>query len=198
MTALPLRLHLFRPAIMLRHMDATPELAKLLAAVAGGDRQALRAVYERQSVRLFGVANAILRDRDTAADALQEAFLRIARRAAQFDPARGAAEAWLAAIVRHAALDIIRSRGREIPTDDPGLGDSVVEPDALDRIAANADGRRLRDCLSALEAKNREGIVLAFVHGLSHAQVAARLELPLGTVKAWIRRGLMRLRECLA
>jgi RNA polymerase sigma-70 factor (ECF subfamily) len=179
-------------------MDAASDLAPLLAAVARGDRAALRAVYERQSVRLFGVANAILRDRDSAADALQEAFLRIAGRAGQFDPARGAAEAWLGAIVRHAALDIARARGREIPTDDPALGDQPVEADALERIAASAEGRRLRECLERLEAKNRQGIVLAFVHGLSHAQVAARLELPLGTVKAWIRRGLLRLRECLA
>jgi RNA polymerase sigma-70 factor (ECF subfamily) len=179
-------------------MDAAPDLAPLLSAVAGGDRVALRSVYERQSVRLFGVANAILRDRDAAADALQDAFLKIARRAGQFDPTRGPAEAWLAAIVRHAALDLARARGREVPTDDPTLGDSPVEADALDRIAARAEGLRLRDCLSTLEERNRRGIVLAFVHGLSHAQIAAQLELPLGTVKAWIRRGLLRLRECLA
>jgi RNA polymerase sigma-70 factor (ECF subfamily) len=174
------------------------DLAPLLAAVARGDRDALRAVYERQSVRLFGVANAILRDRDAAADALQDAFVKVAKRAGQFDPDRGAAEAWLAGIVRHAALDIARARGREIPTDDPTLGDQAVEADALDRVAASAEGRRLRDCLAALEAKHRDGILLAFVHGLSHAQVAAKLELPLGTAKAWIRRGLLRLRECLA
>jgi RNA polymerase sigma-70 factor (ECF subfamily) len=65
-------------------------------------------------------------------------------------------------------------------------------------VAAQATGRRLRDCLGALDEKNRKGILLAFVHGLSHAQVAARLDLPLGTVKAWIRRGLLQLRECLA
>jgi len=183
---------------ILAGMDAETDLAPLLIAVAQGDRVALRAVYERQSVRLFGVANAILRDRDAAADALQNAFLRVAQRAGQFDPERGAATAWLAGIVRYAALDLARARGREIPTDDPTLGDQPVEPDALERIAATDAGHRLRACLDTLEAKNRQGIVLAFVHGLSHAQVAARLELPLGTVKAWIRRGLLRLRECLA
>jgi RNA polymerase sigma-70 factor (ECF subfamily) len=183
---------------MVRRMDAPAALASLLVAVAQGDRGALRAVYDRQSVRLFGVANAILRDRDAAADAVQDAFVSIARRAGQFDPARGPAEAWLAAIVRHAALDIARKRGREIPTDDPALGDQPVEADALERVAASAEGRRLHECLAALEEKNRKGILLAFVHGLSHAQVAAKLDLPLGTVKAWIRRGLLRLRECLA
>lgn len=179
-------------------MDAETELEPLLAAVARGDRAALRAVYERQSVRLFGVANAILRDRDAASDALQDAFVKIARRAGQFDPMRGPATAWLAAIVRHAALDIARARGREILSDDPALGDQPVAPEALDLVTSKAEGARLRACLEALEAKNRDGIILAFVHGLSHAQVAQKLELPLGTVKAWIRRGLLRLRECLA
>ncbi len=179
-------------------MDAAVDTASLLSAVAKGDRAALRSVYEHQSVRLFGIANAILRDRDAAADAVQDAFLRIAHRAAQFDPSRGAAEAWLGAIVRYAALDMARARGREIPTGDPTLGDQPVEPEALKSLAANAEGRRLHECLATLEERNRRGILLAFVHGLSHAQIAAQLELPLGTVKAWIRRGLMRLRECLA
>jgi RNA polymerase sigma-70 factor (ECF subfamily) len=108
------------------------------------------------------------------------------------------AEAWLGTIVRHTALDLARKRGRELPSDDPALGDTPVEPEALDRVLAGDDIRRLKDCLSTLEASRREGIVLAFVHGLSHAQIAARLELPLGTIKAWIRRGLLQLRGCLA
>jgi RNA polymerase sigma-70 factor, ECF subfamily len=179
-------------------MAAEPDLAKLLGGVASGDRVALRRIYEAQSTRLFGVANAILRDRDAAADALHDAFLKISQRAAQFDPARGAAAAWLAGIVRHAALDQARRRGRELPSDDPALGDAAVAPDALERVAASADGRKLRECLEGLEEKNRSGILLAFVHGLSHSQVAERLSLPLGTVKAWIRRGLLQLRDCMS
>jgi RNA polymerase sigma-70 factor (ECF subfamily) len=178
-------------------MADAPTLAGLLAAVAAGDRGALRGLYDRQAVRLFGVANAILRDRDAAADAVQDAFLRISQRAGQYDPARGEASAWLAGVVRHAALDLARKRGREMPTDDPALGDQPVQPEALDAVMAGAEGRRLRDCLAGLEAKHRQGIVLAFVQGLSHAQVAARLEMPLGTVKSWIRRGLLQLRDCL-
>jgi RNA polymerase sigma-70 factor (ECF subfamily) len=172
--------------------------AELLAAVAAGERDALRRLYEQQSVRLFGIAQAILRDRDASADALHDAFVSIARRAGQFDPARGPAEAWLGAIVRHAALDLARKRGRERPTDDPTLGDTPVEPPQLGAVEGSIEAERLRRCLEALPEKNRQGIVLAFVHGLSHPQVAARLELPLGTVKAWIRRGLLTLRECLA
>lgn len=176
--------------------DVSP--ARLLAAVARGDRAALRQLYDHQSVRLFGIANAILRDRDAAADALQDAFLRISQRAGQFDAKRGEAGAWLGGIVRHAALDLARKRGREIPSDDPTLGEDAVAPEALDRVLAGEDAKRLHWCLATLEEKNRKGIVLAFVHGLSHAQVAARLDVPLGTVKAWIRRGLLSLRECMA
>ncbi len=172
-------------------------LPVLIQAVAGGDRPALRAVYQREATRLFGIANAILRDRDAAADAVHDAFLRLADRAGQFDPARGAAEAWLGGIVRHAALDLARRRGREMPSDDPALGDAVVEPAVLEALDAEAQGKRLRACLETLEGGSRQGILLAFVHGLSHVEVAARLAEPLGTVKSWIRRGLLRLRECL-
>ena len=154
------------------------DLSALLLSVASGDRAALRKIYVRESTRLFGVAMAILRDRDAAADAVQTAFLRVWERAGQFDPARGEA--------------------REVLTDDPELGDTAVEPEAFNQLAAAQDGARLRECLDKLESKHRDGIVLAFVHGLSHAQLAAKLNEPLGTVKSWIRRGLLSLRECLA
>jgi RNA polymerase sigma-70 factor (ECF subfamily) len=176
-------------------MDAT-DLPALLSRVASGDRAALRLLYQAQSVRLFGVANAILRDRDAAADAMQDAFLRISQRAAQFDATRGEAAAWLGGIVRHAALDQARRRGREQPSDDPSLGDAAVAPEALEKVLAEEDLKRLHWCLATLEEKYRRGILLAFVQGLSHAQISDRLHLPLGTVKAWIRRGLLQLREC--
>ena len=179
-------------------MEAEDDLAGLLAAIASGDRAALRSLYARQSTRLFGIAMAILRDRSTAADALQDAFLRVWQRARQFDAERGPPGAWLAGIVRHAALDIARARGREVLSDDPGLGDEAVAPDTLERLAAAEDAARLRACLEQLEPRNRESILLAFVHGLSHPQVAERLSVPLGTVKSWIRRGLLSLRECLS
>ena len=96
------------------------------------------------------------------------------------------------------ALDAARARGREVLTDDSSLGDGAFEPSVLDDLAEAEDGARLRDCLARLDAKPREGILLAFVHGLSHPEVAERLATPLGTVKSWIRRGLLTLRECLS
>lgn len=179
-------------------MDHDAPLAMLLAAVARGEQSSLRAIYDREGKRLFGIAMAILRDRPAASDAVQDAFLRLWQRAGQFDPARGEAGAWIATIVRHAALDTARRRGREQPTGDPELGDQPVEAEALDRLQAAEDGVRLRACLEQLEAKNRRMITLAFVNGLSHAQIADRLALPLGSVKTWIRRGLATLKDCLA
>jgi len=182
-----------------RAIDAAPaDRAALIAAIAGGDRAALRALYAAESRRLYGLALAILRDPAAAADAVQDAFLRIWRHAGRYDPARGEAGAWLAAVTRHVALDLARARGRETPTDDPTLGDAPVEDDPVARLDGAADAVRLRDCLGRLEEKNRRSILLAFVDGLSHSQIAARLDMPLGTVKAWIRRGLLSLRECLA
>jgi RNA polymerase sigma factor (sigma-70 family) len=180
-------------------MDAAAvDRAALLVAIAGGDRAALRALYAAESRRLYGLALAILREPAAAADAVQDTFLRVWNRAGSFDPARGEAGAWLAAVLRHIALDLARARGRETPTDDPTLGDAPVEDDPVARLDGAADAVRLRECLERLEEKNRRSILLAFVDGLSHSQIAARLDLPLGTVKAWIRRGLASLRECLA
>lgn len=175
-----------------------PDLSTLLQRVAEGDRNALQAVYARQSARLFGIAMAILRERAAASDVLQDAFLKVWQRAGQFDPARGEASAWLSQVVRNGALDAVRARGREVLSDDPGLGDGAVAADALDVLATAEEGARLRHCLNQLDSKNRDGVVLAFVHGLSHPEIAARLGQPLGTVKSWIRRGLLSLRACLS
>jgi RNA polymerase sigma-70 factor (ECF subfamily) len=179
-------------------MPPEADLADLLEQVAQGDRDALRAIYARQSTRLFGIAMAILRDRTAAADVLQDGFLKVWRRAGQFDRSRGEATVWLSSIVRHTALDVARSRGREIPTDDPGLGDTMVEPEAFEQLAASDEAKRLHACLEQLPPANRQGIVMAFVHGLSHPEIAVKLDQPLGTVKSWIRRGLLSLRECLS
>jgi RNA polymerase sigma-70 factor (ECF subfamily) len=179
-------------------MQIEDDLKDLLTKVAAGDRDALRLIYLRQSTRLFGIAMAILRDRTAAGDVLQESFLRVWQRAGQFDAERGDGSTWLSAIVRYASLDAARARGREIPTDDPGLGDTMVEPEAIGMIAADEEGRLLRACLERLPEANRQGIVLAFVHGLSHPEIALKLNQPLGTVKSWIRRGLLNLRECLS
>lgn len=171
--------------------------AELLAAVAAGDREALRTLYRAQSARLFGIAMALLRDRPAASDALQEAFVRVWRRARRLEPARGDADAWLASVVRHAALDIARRRGREA-ANGTGQAQAVIDPDALDALATTEPGTRLRDSLRRLEPKPRAAVVLGFVHGLSYGELTTRLSEPAGTARALVRRGLASLRESLS
>jgi len=182
-------------------MPAQPidaEAAELLKAIAGRDRGAFRRLYDAEAARLFAIALRVVRDRAAAADAVQEGFIQIWQNAARFDPAAGSARAWIATIVRYRALDLARARGREVLEPEPVSPDRATEePDILDLLHAREQHRRLADCLGALAEKNRRMIVLAFVDGYSHGQIAGRLELPLGTVKAWIRRGLTALRECL-
>lgn len=171
--------------------------AVLIEAVGRGSQPALRQLYELESRRLYGVALRIVRRPAIAAEVLQEAFVQVWRNARTFSPARGAAGAWLTGIVRYRALDAVRKHGREILSDDPALGDRALEPDVIERIDAAADAGALRRCLGALDDSQRRCVILAFVDGLSHSEIAARLAAPLGSVKSWVRRGLLALRSCL-
>jgi RNA polymerase sigma-70 factor, ECF subfamily len=171
-------------------------LAGLLGCVAAGDRAAFRRLYDLVAPRLFGVALRIVGERGLAADALQDAFIQVLNQSARFDPARGSAEAWLVSLVRYRALDIVRGRRREVLGFEPAEA-PLEEPDALALLSADEEGAALRTCLEALAAERRRLIELAFIDGFSQAELAARFRLPLGTVKSSIRRGLLKLRECL-
>ncbi|TWB42249.1 sigma-70 family RNA polymerase sigma factor [Nitrospirillum viridazoti] len=180
-----------------RDLAAGGALDALIRQVAGGDRVALRHLYERESPRLYGLALRIVRRPDAAADAVQDAFVQIWRNAASFSPAMGSGGGWMASIVRYRALDMARRLGRETLTD--AIPDSIDEsPSPLEHLETARDAVRLRRCLERLDDKGRRAITLAFINGLSHAQVAEHLAIPLGTVKSWIRRGLASLKECLA
>jgi RNA polymerase sigma-70 factor (ECF subfamily) len=172
--------------------------ATLLQAIGRGSRLSLKRLYELESRRLYGIALKIVRRRDVAADVLQDAFLQIWQNAKQYSPERGAAEAWLTGIVRFRAIDAVRKLGRESPSGDPTLGDAAVEPDIIEHLGAQADGEALKRCLKLLDVEQQKSITLAFVEGLSHSEIAAQLSTPLGTVKSWVRRGLLSLRKCLA
>jgi RNA polymerase sigma-70 factor, ECF subfamily len=179
------------------HTTQTDDAPALLARCAGGDRFAFRLLYDRWSSRLYGIALRITRQDAMAADATQDAFVQIWKQAHRFDPIRGSAEAWLIGILRYRALDIVRRRSRE----ETGYETEEREdeaPDALARLVSSAEGVALHRCLKELEEDRRRLVVLAFVDGLSHSELAARMNAPLGTVKSWIRRSLMSLRECLA
>lgn len=172
------------------------ELSSLLSACARGDRRAFKSIYDSQSPQMYGIALRITRDPALAADALHDAFLQAWQNAGRFDGARGRAEAWLISLVRYRALDAVRSRKREVVTDTPP--EQVDDaPDALTAVSQEADARALQRCLETLEPERRRVIASAFIDGYSHAELAKRLNMPLGTVKSWIRRGLESLKKCL-
>ena len=186
-----------------RH-DAEPfDHDAALASCAQGDRAALRRLYEREGRYLMGVALRIVRDRATAEDVLHDAFMSIWTRAASFDASRGAGRAWMYGIVRHRALDAVRSGARTVSADEDEMDalqadDPPAAPDMAEAFALRADLGRLEDCLGRLDTPKRNCVLLAYLDGCTHAEIAERLGAPLGSVKAWIRRGLASLRECLA
>ena len=175
-----------------------------LFACAQGDRQALARIYHREGRYLLGVALRIVRQRQYAEDVLHDAFVSIWQRAMTFDATRGAARGWIYSVVRHAALNWVRSNARDVQVDDEAT--TALQDDmALAAHAERTDAGevrvtlgRLDTCLEQLEGGRRECIVLAYVDGCSHGEIAARTGNPLGTVKAWIQRGMRSLRECMA
>ena len=170
-----------------------------LEACARGERFALHMLYEREARWLLGVATRIVRDRDTAHDVLQDAFLQIWQRAETYQRALGSARGWIYTVVRHRALDEARKVRREIPAGDEleALADAEASAGHA-RQESQADSASLNRCLESLDDKKRECIVFAFVDGYTHEQIAQALATPIGTVKSWIRRGLLILKECLS
>lgn len=176
--------------------DQGESLDLLLSRCGGGDRNAFRQLYDLQSARLYGQALRLTRQPQLAADAVHDAFLQVWQRSSRFDPSRGRAEAWLSSLLRYRAIDILRKRGRENYGAEP-VEEPDTSPDPLDQLVSSAEGTALRRCLDELEEGQRRVVLLAFVDGLSHSELAARLQAPLGTVKSWVRRALLGLRRCL-
>lgn len=167
--------------------------------VGQGDRSALAKLFELAAGRLLGVALRIVRRRDLAEEVIQDAFVAVWRNASRFDPARGSARGWLTTIVRNRALNLVRDSARLELVDPQTLADlGDREMDAVSAYEHLPDGNALRRCLALLDDNKRKAILLAYVVGMSHGEVAGRLGTPLGTVKAWIRRGTMALQECLS
>lgn len=174
-----------------------------LLACARGERQALQRLYQQEGARLLGVARRLVRDTALAEDIVHDAFIRIWTGAGGFDPLRGSARGWMFSVTRHLALNVLRSQGREVliaGTGEEGIaawgqsnqpGEQAVALDAL------LHGGRLHGCLESLEPQRRACLVQAYVDGYSHADIARRSGTPLGTVKAWIKRSLTALRECM-
>lgn len=166
-----------------------------LLACARGDQRALRQLYEQESSQLLGVAMRIARDKSLAEDIVHDAFIKIWRGAASFDPARGSARGWVFSVTRHMALNYMRNRPRDEP-----LGDAheQLADSTRDTFEFTARAGQLHTCLEHLDSARRACILHAYVDGFSHSEIAQKLGTPLGTVKAWIKRSLTALRECMA
>lgn len=180
-------------------MSQADQHAVLIVACAKGDRAALQTIYQRESAAMIGVAARIVKRRELAEEVVHDVFVQVWRHAGSFDASIGNGRAWLYAIVRNRAINLLRDSSREqtAPEDEiTSLMESgVAAEDAFDRLA---EGSALRRCLQQLDPKRRLGVLLAYVEGLSHGEIAAKLGVPLGTAKAWLRRSLIALKECLA
>ena len=172
------------------------EVAMLLARCAQADRDALRQLYTMEAGRLYGLALRITRDGPIASDALHDTFEQVWRNAGRFDPRRSNGRAWLTALLRYRAIDAARwqERSRDL-SDIAEVADGASSP--FESLVAEYDTRTLIRCLGTLDERRRRLIVLAYLNGLTHAQLAARVGEPLGTVKSAIRRALVALRACM-
>lgn len=166
--------------------------------------QAFHDLYERTAGKLYGLALRVVGKREWAEDVLQEACLQVWRTAGSYRRTLSPPLAWMGVIVRSRALDFLRRRASE-------RADAALELDAaieetvagdaanpMDTQQASEAAWALHECLRKLEARQREVLSLAYLRDLSHGELAARLQLPLGTVKTWIRRGLDQLRGCMS
>ena len=184
-------------------MSDSADLQKDLARVALGDRAAFARVYQATSAHLFGVALRILNRRDMAEDVLQEAFVNVWHHAGNYRAASGQPMTWLISIVRNKALDVVRSASARHETAIPVTADGEeidVEddrPSPLQLLTQATDALAIRGCMEALASSHRQSLALAYYHGMSHAEVAMHMRAPLGSVKAWVRRGLERLKKCM-
>jgi RNA polymerase sigma-70 factor (ECF subfamily) len=182
-------------------VDLSVDLDAALADCASGDRNGLRRIFDQEGGRLVAVAERIVRRRDLAEDVVQEAFIRIWTHAHQFQSGRGSARGWIYAIVRNRALNLLRDGKREDLVAEDWL-ETLQDGEQLEQIMATWHkldrNSRLHDCLGGLDEIKRRGILMAYVGGYTHGEIAGRLKLPLGTAKSWIRRGLASLRECMA
>lgn len=174
------------------------EINRLLLRSAQSDREAFAELYRRTSPRLLGVCARMLVDRREAEEVLQEAYVTVWQRSGTFDPSRASAMTWLVALVRNKAID--RLRQHHDATADHGFeieGIEDEEPTPALRAERSQEYHRLEECMGELESKQRRSIQEAFFSGITYNALAEAAKVPLGTMKSWIRRGLLQLRACL-
>ena len=191
--------------------DLESRLADWLSRCALGDRQAFRQLYDATSPRLLGVVAQLVGRGALAEDLLQDVYVRIWKAAGQYRAGAGSPMAWMAATARYRAIDHLRSRGArpEVAIADlPGGHSEDGDDDLTDRLAdpgagpahaveARSEAEAVQGCLGTLQGSQQQSLSLAYYQGLSHGEIATHLGAPLGSVKTWVRRGLIALKACL-
>jgi RNA polymerase sigma-70 factor (ECF subfamily) len=176
----------------------TPELVWLLAAVAKGDQAAFERLYQATRAKLYGVVLRILRRADLADEVIQEAYLKVWNSAGQFDPAMASPITWMLAIARNRAIDIVRKKSELSMEEEPEVMEVAAEtPDPLAKREMSEELARLLACMGGLDEERRRLVLLAYYGGWSRDQLAAKFDKPVNTIKTWLRRALLDIRECL-
>jgi RNA polymerase sigma-70 factor (ECF subfamily) len=179
-------------------MLSPTELVWLLAAVAKGDETAFERLYVATRAKLYGVLLRILRRTDWADEVMQESYVKIWRNAGAFNPQAASPITWMVAIARNSALDRLRKKTESSIEDEPYAAEiAAEEPHPLARREINDELKRLLACMAALDEEQRRVLLLAYYNGWSREQLAAKFDRPVNTIKTWLRRGLIQLRECL-
>jgi RNA polymerase sigma-70 factor (ECF subfamily) len=171
-------------------------IANLLKSVSRQDRAAYRQI-SATSAKLMGVLLRILGNRAEAEDALQEVYIRVWVRAARFDATKGRGMTWLIAIARNHAIDRLRSRPAPAGGDDDLAHVEDGKPSALAGLVAKGEAKRVLDCFGQLEPDRAKAVQGAYLDGLSYDDLAAQFDVPLNTMRTWLRRSLLKLRECM-
>ncbi len=171
------------------------ELAALLARAADGDTGSFRLFYDRTSAKLFAIVLRILPERGEAEDVVQDVYVTIWRKAAEFDASRASPVTWAATIARNRAIDRLRARGSR-PTSplDEAAEVRDTRPAADELIESAGDAARVQAALAALEPRHAAAIRSCYFEGLTYEALAEREGVPVGTLKSWVRRGLLRMR----
>ena len=178
------------------------QVRSLLLRTAARDPLAFEQLYRLTAPVLLGIAMRVVGRRELAEEVLHDTFVRIWRSANLFDPLSPSAMAWMASIARHRAIDTISSSEAQRTVMDSDLMELLAEcmggdePTGAEGAESTRQANHVRDCIGGLAAQERQSLVLAYYHGLSHGELATHLQKPLGTVKTWVRRGLANLRTC--
>ena len=174
-------------------------LSEALQHAGRGEKAALESIYRATSAKLFGICLRILKDRQEAEDVLQTVYVSVWQRAGTFDSGRASPITWLATLARNRSIDRLRTLRRSASFEPVEAAGEIADdrPDALASLESREDARRLNGCIGELEDRTARAVRSAFFDGATYSDLAERAGVPLGTMKSWIRRGLMKLKECL-